>query len=184
MSRSILFWGWWGTKTRLLAVLLVSTLVLAMAAPLALAQATAGNGQAIAGGDQVTAGNDRDDGNADITIVDCSPVQNVFGSQGQYGNASAQYLNEAIAVVSQELNITQNQANACLGGQPDDGNNNDSNNADEEAEANEVEEGEDAVLAGTDPGGTLPETGGPSLLAVTLGAALIVGGATLIHFRR
>ena len=178
-------------KTRLLAVLLVSTLVLAAAAPLALAQATAGNGQATAGGDQATAGDDRDNGNNDITIVDCSQVQNAFGSQGQYGNASAQYQSEAIAIVSQELNISQNQVNECLGGQTDDGNNDDSNNddsnnADDEAdaEANEVEDGEDAVLAGTDPGGTLPETGGPSLLAVALGAALIVGGATLIRFRR
>jgi LPXTG-motif cell wall-anchored protein len=175
-------------KTRLLAVLLVSTLVLATAAPLALAQATAGNGQATAGGDQATAGNDRDNGNADITIVDCSQVQNAFGSQGQYGNASAQYQSEAIAVVSQELNISQNQVNACLGDRPDDGNNDDANNEDEDedanAEATELKDGEKEVLAGTDPGGTLPKTGGPSLLAVTLGAALIVGGATLIRFRR
>jgi LPXTG-motif cell wall-anchored protein len=178
-------------KTRLLAVLLVSTLVLATAAPLALAQATAGNGQATAGGDQATAGNDRDNGNADITIVDCSQVQNAFGSQGQYGNASAQYRGDAIAVVSQELNISQNQVNACLGDRPDDGNNDDANNddannedEDANAEATELKDGEEEVLAGTDPGGTLPKTGGPSLLAVTLGAALIVGGATLIRFRR
>src|SRR4028118_1120322 len=142
MPRLVLFWGWWGMKTRLLAVLLVSTLVLATAAPLALAQATAGN--------------DRDNGNADITIVDCSQVQNAFGSQGQYGNASAQYQSEAIAVVSQELNISQNQVNACLGDRPDDGNNDDANNEDGDedanAEATELKDGEKEVLAGTDPG--------------------------------
>ena len=171
-------------KARLLAVLLVSTLVLATAAPLALAQAFAGDGQAIAGGDQATAGDDRDNGNNDITIVDCSQVQNAFGSQGQYGNASAQYQSEAIAVVSQELNISQNQVNDCLGGQADDGNNDDASNDDEDAEATELKDGEEEVLAGTDPGGTLPETGGPSLLTVALGAALIVGGATLIRSRR
>ena len=175
-------------KARSFAVLLVSTLVLATAAPLALAQATAGDGQATAGGDQATAGDNRDNGNGDITIVDCSQVQNAFGSQDQYGNASAQYQSEAIAVVSQELNISQNQVNECLGGQTDDGNNDDANNEDEDedanAEATELEDGEDAVLAGTNPGGTLPETGGPSLLVVALGAALIVGGASLIRFRR
>ena len=172
-------------KARFLTVLLVSSLILASAAHVALAQATAGNGQATAG--EANAGDNRDNDNADITIVDCSQVQNAFGSQGQYGNASAQYLSEAIAVVSQELNISQNQVNECLGGQTDDGNNDDSNNADEEAdaEANEVEDGEDAVLAGTDPGGTLPKTGGPSLLALGVGVTLLVaGGASLIRFRR
>ncbi len=171
-------------KARLLAVLLVSSLVLASAAPLALAQATAGNGQATAG--EATAGDDRDNDRADITIVDCSQVQNAFGSQGQYANASAQYLSEAIAVVSQELNISQNQVNDCLGGQADNGNNDDANNEDEDAnaEATELKDGEEEVLAGTDPGGTLPKTGGPSLLAGVLGAVLIVGGASLIRFRR
>jgi LPXTG-motif cell wall-anchored protein len=175
-------------KARLLAVLLVSTLVLATAAPLALAQATAGNGQATAGGDQATAGDDRDNGNADITIVDCSQVQNAFGSQDQYGNASAQYQSEAIAVVSQELNISQNQVNECLGGQTDgngdNGNGEDEGNGNSNTDGKDLEDGEENVLAGTDPGGTLPKTGGPSLPAVALGAALIFGGATLIRFRR
>ncbi|CAN5593778.1 hypothetical protein BH24ACT18_BH24ACT18_19770 [soil metagenome] len=95
-------------KARLLAVLLVSTLVLASAAPMAFSQASAGEGG--------------DSGN--VTIVDCSQVQNAFGIQDQYSNATAQYQSEAIAVVSQEMNIAQNQINACLGGQPD-GNNDD-----------------------------------------------------------
>jgi len=174
-------------KARLLAVLLVSSLVLASAAPLALAQATAGNGQATAG--EATAGDDRDNDRADITIVDCSQVQNAFGSQGQYANASAQYLSEAIAVVSQELNISQNQVNGCLGDQPNDSGTGDADTDDADtdtadADSTALEDGKDAVLAGTDPGGTLPKTGGPSLLAGVLGAVLIVGGASLIRFRR
>lgn len=171
-------------KARLLAVVLFSTLVLATAAPLALAQATAGNGQAIAGDGEATAGGDRDNDNADITIVDCSQVQNAFGSQGQYGNASAQYQSDAIAVVSQELNISQNQVNACLDGHPGGDNGNDEGNGNSNTEGKDLEDGEENVLAGTDPGGTLPKTGGPSLLVVTLGAALIVGGASLIRSRR
>lgn len=175
-------------KARLLAVLLISTLVLATAAPLALAQAIAGDGQAIAGGDQATAGDDRDNDNADITIVDCSQVQNAFGNQDQYGNASAQYQSEAIAIISQELDIAQNQVNECLGGQTDgnsdDGNNDGEGDENSNTEDKDLEDGEENVLAGTDPGGTLPKTGGPSLLAVMLGAALIVGGATLIRSRR
>ena len=178
-------------KARLLAVLLVSSLVLASAANVALAQATAGKGQATAG--EATAGDDRDNDRADVTIVDCSQVQNAFGSQGQYGNASAQYLSEAIAVVSQELNISQNQVNECLGGQKDDGNrdgdNEDGDNEGEgtgtsDTEGNDLEDGEKNVLAGTDPGGTLPKTGGPSLLALGAGVALVAGGASLIRFRR
>jgi LPXTG-motif cell wall-anchored protein len=160
--------------------LLVSTLVLAMTAPLALAQAIAGDGQAIAGGDQATAGDDRDNGNTDITIVDCSQVQNALGSQSQYGNASAQYLSEAIAVVSQELNITQNQANACLGGQPNEGGGSDNREA---GEGDDDEE--ENVLANTVPEvNKLPETGGASLLSLGVGLALVAGGASLIRFRR
>ena len=169
-------------KARLITILLVSMLILAMAAPLALAQATTGDGKATAGGDQATAGDgkatagdDRDNDNADITIVDCSQVRNAFGSQDQYANASAQYQSEAIAIVSQELNISQNQVNECFGDQTDD--------ADTDAAANELEDGKEDVLAGTDPGGTLPDTGGPSLLALGAGLAL-VAGASLIRIRR
>jgi len=162
-------------KARLLAVLLVSTLVLASTAPVALAQASAGEGG--------------DSGN--VTIVDCSQVQNAFGIQDQYSNATAQYQSEAIAVVSQEMNIAQNQVNACLGGQPD-GNNDDgdadngaADSEDADTEAIALNEGKDDVLAGTTPEDELlPNTGGPSLLAAAVGVALIVGGASLIRFRR
>ncbi len=162
-------------KARLLAVLLVSTLVLASAAPMAFSQASAGEGG--------------DSGN--VTIVDCSQVQNAFGIQDQYSNATAQYQSEAIAVVSQEMNIAQNQVNACLGGQPD-GNNDDgdadngaADSEDADTEAIALNEGKDDVLAGTTPEDELlPNTGGPSLLAAAVGVALIVGGASLIRFRR
>jgi len=175
-------------KARLLAVLLVSTLVLASAAPMAFSQASAGEGG--------------DSGN--VTIVDCSQVQSAFGSQGQYGNAAvAQYESEAVAVVSQELNISQNQVNACLGGgtggggdntpPPDDDGNGDGDDGDGDgnggamstpASDEEQPEGEQAVDADTIPAGKLPNTGGPSLLAAVAGVALVVGGASLIRFRR
>lgn len=159
-------------KPRLLAVLLVSSLVLASAAPVALAQEAVED--------------DRESGN-NVTIVDCSQVQNAFGSQDQYGNANAiaQFESEAIAVVSHELNITQNQVNACLGGQPDGDNDNTNNdNGDNDTEGSDLEDGEDDVLADTIPDGKLPNTGGPSLLVVVAGVALVVGGASLVRTGR
>ena len=163
-------------KTRLLAVLLVSTLVLASTAPVALAQV---------------------DRNPGVQYVDCSQVQIAFGSQ--YGNANATAVadSEATAEVAQELNISQNQVNACLGGQLDEedekppvddpgkdptGDPDDENTpaSDEEALA----EGEAAVDADTIPKGELPNTGGPSLLAAAVGVVLIIGGASLIRTGR
>ncbi len=166
-------------KARLLAVLLVSTLVLASTAPVALAQA------------------DRDPG---VQYVDCSQVQNAV--QGQYGNANAVARDgsEATAEVAQEMNISQNQVNACLGGQAGEGDKNqpdddpgkdptgdptDENNIKtDEPEVTAARDSEEDVLAGTDPGGKLPNTGGPSLLAAVARVALVVGGASLIRFRR
>ncbi len=175
-------------KARLLAVLLVSTLVLATAAPLALAQAFAGNNKAIAGDNQAIAGDDRatsGENDTERQYVNCSQVQIAIGgqyaAQGQYAAGDG----DATAEIAEELDITQSQVNECLGGQTDD-NNSDSNNADEEAEAaaNEVEDGEDAVLAGTVPEDTLPDTGGPSLLVAAAGFALVLGGASLIRTGR
>ena len=188
-------------KTRLLAVLLVSTLVLATAAPLALAQAIAGDDQATAG--KATAGDDRNDDNANITIVDCSQVHNAF-VQGQYGNAnaSAQYDSDAVAVVAQELDISQDQVNSCLvnvGGDGDgtvdgdgdgdgdgtgdgDGDGDGDGNGDGDA-ADTDDEGD--VIAETIPEtDELPETGGSSLLALGAGVALVAGAAFLIRSRR
>ena len=170
-------------KARLLAVLLVSTLFLASAAPAVLAQATAGN-------DKATAGND----NTDRQYVNCSQVQialtGQYAAQDQYAAADG----EANAELAQDLNISQSQVNACLSGQPD-GNDDDGDDTQaKEAETtaaettaaggNDLEVAKDDVLAGTDPGGTLPDTGGPSLFAAVVGVALIVGGASLIRTGR
>ena len=157
-------------KARLLAVLLISTLVLASAAPVAFAQA------------------ERD---PSVQYVDCSQVQGAFASQ--YGNANA-IGDGNTAEVAQELNISQNQVNACLGNLGEEGDEkppvDDSGKDPDDENTTESEEetqtdGQAAVLAGTVPKvDELPNTGGPSLLTVALGVALIVGGASLIRFRR
>ena len=159
-------------KARLLAVLLVSTLGLASITPVALAQdATAVDGKAAKG--------------SNVQYVDCSQVAAAL--QNQYGAAVAN--DEATAEVANEQGITINQVNACLGNVSADGNNNgddddNENNEDEngDAAANNLEGGKDAVLAGTDPGGTLPNTGGPSLLVLGVALALVAGGTSLIGF--
>jgi hypothetical protein len=76
----------------LLAAMLA--MVLAAAAPV-FAQATAGD--------------------VDVQYVDCSQVQAAAAAQGQYGDATAGDVASA-AAIAQELNITQEQVNACLGG--------------------------------------------------------------------
>jgi hypothetical protein len=161
----------------LLAAMLA--MVLAAAAP-ALAQVT------VAG----------DDNNA-AQYVDCSQVQAALGAQ--YGDQNAAANDESVASAANELGITQNQVNACLG------------------EVNDVNQGEDAVgdvvidengsvVAAADASAaaaaeataaaaaaagsasaasegsaaaateTLPETGGASLLALGAGALLVAGG--------
>lgn len=155
-------------KARLLAVLLVSTLVLSSAASIAFAQA------------------ERD---PSVQYVDCSQVQSAI--QGQYGNANA-IGDGNTAEVAQDLNISQSQVNACLGGQVDDESEKPGKDPTEDpgdkntpaSDENALVEGEAAVDADTIPEGTLPNTGGLSLIAVALGAALVVGGVSLIRFRR
>jgi len=164
-------------KARLLAVLSISTLVLASAAPAALAQVTSSG-----------------DNNNSVQYVDCSQVQNAV--QAQYGDQNASANDSSTAEIANKLNISQSQVNACLGSIGNDGESNDNGNEDEDqdrvgngdedetvVQAEDLKDGEDAVLAGTDPGGTLPETGGPSLLALGAGLALVAGGA-LIRSRR
>ena len=163
-------------KARLLAVLLVSTLVLASAAPMAFAQAK------------------RD---PSIQYVDCSQVQSAFGSQYGNANANAVVESEATAEVVQELNITQDQVNACLGNVGEEGNEkppvddlgkDPTEDPDDEntpaSEEKALSEGEAAVDADTIPEGTLPNTGGASLLALGAGLAMVAGGVSLIRFRR
>ena len=151
-------------KVMLLAAMLA--MVLAAAAP-ALAQVT------VAG----------DDNNA-AQYVDCSQVNAALGAQ--YGDQNAAASDESVASAANELGITQNQVNACLG------------------EVSDVNQGEDnvgdvvvgSVAAGDDGSAsaaagsasasaagsasaateTLPETGGASLLALGAGALLVAGG--------
>lgn len=128
------------------------------------------------------------DGN--VTVVDCSQVQNLF-LQGQYGNANAtaQYDGEAIAIVAQELDISQDQANRCLvnvggDGGADEGGDEDSGDESDEAEGESEESGEDGdvaseedVIPSTIVEGDLPDTGGPPLVAgLALVAALLAAG--------
>ena len=88
-------------KVMLLAAMLA--MVLAAAAP-AFAQAVIED--------------DGDDGNTNVQYVDCSQVQAAAAAQGQYGDANAAADDESVAIanISQDLDITQNQVNACLGG--------------------------------------------------------------------
>jgi len=137
----------------------------------------------------------RDNGNANITIADCSQVQNAFSvSQGQYGNANAvaQYQSAAVAVVSQEMDISQSQVNACLvnvgGGGDGDGGGDGGDDTAETGDASKNTAPPDtaaAVIDDTIPkADELPETGGASLLALGAGVALVAGGASLIRLRR
>ena len=142
----------------LLAAMLA--MVLAAAAP-ALAQATAGD----------------DSDAANVQYVDCSQVQLAVGAQ--YGDANAAADDESIAAAANELGITQNQVNACLG---------------EVSDVNQGDDGVGDIVVGSAEGGDdgsasaasegsasaaaeeLPETGGASLLALGAGALLVAGG--------
>lgn len=118
--------------------------------------------------------------------VNCSQVQGAFASQGQYANAIASGDNsEAVVEVSQELNISQDQVNACLGGGTGRDNTppGEDGNDGGDGEAEEAE-GPRAVKPGTAAVSKLPNTGGPSLLGVALGLALVAGGISLTRPRR
>ncbi len=150
----------------LLAAMLA--MVLAAAAP-ALAQVT------VAG----------DDNNA-AQYVDCSQVQLAVGAQ--YGDQNAAASDESVATAANELGITQNQVNACLG-EVSDVNQGEDNVGDvvvgsvaagddgsasaAAGSASAASEGSASAAAATE---TLPETGGASLLALGAGALLVAGG--------
>jgi hypothetical protein len=82
-----------------LSLVLAALLALCLAAPPAFAQAEAGD--------------------ANLLIVDCSQVQTALVQQYNSGDAVAvsqgQY-GDAIAVIAQDLDISQSQVNECLGG--------------------------------------------------------------------
>jgi hypothetical protein len=152
-------------KVMLLAAMLA--MVLAAAAP-ALAQVT------VAGDDNTAA-----------QYVDCSQVQAALGVQ--YGDDSAA-VDESIAGAADELGITQNQVNACLG-EVSDVNQGEDNVGDivvgsvaagddgsasaAAGSASAASEGSASAAAATE---VLPETGGASLLALGAGALLVAGG--------
>jgi len=152
-------------KVMLLAAMLA--MVLAAAAP-ALAQVT------VAGDDNTSA-----------QYVDCSQVQIAVGAQ--YGDQNAAASDESIATAANELGITQNQVNACLG-EVSDVNQGTEGVGDivideetgsvvavaaDEGSASAASEGSASAAAATE---TLPETGGASLLALGAGALLVAGG--------
>src|SRR5918997_1759052 len=119
-------------KVMLLAAMLA--MVLAAAAP-ALAQVT------VAG----------DDNNA-AQYVDCSQVQLAVGAQ--YGDQNAAASDESIATAANELGITQNQVNACLG------------------EVNDVNQGTEGVGdIVVDEGGTVVAVEGGTVSAAAEGSA-------------
>ena len=168
-----LTWGW-SMKTSV--ALFVFTALLVSTVP-ALAQVTVSG-----------------DNNTGVQYVDCSQVQAAFGAQ--YGDQNAAANDNSEAAVANELNISQNQVNACLGESggnpgddtpPADNSTPPANNtpaANDKSPASE-DEGRDDVLAGTIPKtAVLPDTGGPSLLALGVGVALVAGGISLIRFRR
>ena len=146
-------------KVMLLAAMLA--MVLAAAAP-ALAQVT------VAGDDNTSA-----------QYVDCSQVQLAVGAQ--YGDQNAAASDESVATAANELGITQNQVNACLGEVSD------VNQGTEGVGDIVIDEETGSVVAvAADEGSpsasasaateTLPETGGASLLALGAGALLVAGG--------
>ena len=88
----------------------------------------------------------------------------------------------AVAQISQRLDISQSQVNACLGTIGDDGNSDDTDTTDDTDTATDAE---NDVMASTVPEtDELPNTGGPSLLALGARLALVAGAASLIRFRR
>ncbi|HSK98807.1 MAG TPA: hypothetical protein VK869_00585, partial [Rubrobacteraceae bacterium] len=123
-------------------------------------------------------------GDVDVQYVDCSQVQAAAAAQGQYGDADAGDVASA-AAIAQELNITQEQVNACLEGvaaggditvEGDDGTAAAAASASAAAAAGAAAGGAAAGGSAAAAGGALPETGGASLLALGAGALLVAGG--------
>ena len=162
-------------KVMLLAAMLA--MVLAAAAP-ALAQVT------VAGDDNTSA-----------QYVDCSQVQAALGVQ--YGDQNAAANDDSVAAAANELGITQNQVNACLGEVSDVNQGEDavgdviidengtviayedgsaSASAASGGSASAASEGSAAAGSAAAATETLPETGGASLLALGAGALLVAGG--------
>lgn len=113
-----------------------------------------------------------------LQYVDCDQVQNAAGIQYNAGSGSGE--------VSQELDITQEQALTCLGdddrndGNKNDGNkNDDKNNANDDTASADTEDKADDVLSDTIVKGVLPNTGGLSLPALAAYALVVTGVVSL-----
>ena len=152
-------------KVMLLAAMLA--MVLAAAAP-AFAQAVAGD--------------------VNVQYVDCSQVQAAAAAQGQYGDASADasgVSTAAAAEIAQELGITQQQVNACLGG-INVGNggtttvtvsaSGSSSSSASSSSSSSASASSSSSASASSSSATLPETGGASLFALGAGALLVAGG--------
>jgi hypothetical protein len=153
-------------KARLIAVLVISLLIVLLVA---------------------TAVYAKDNRGPNVQYVDCSQVQNAVG--GQYGSATA-IGRDATAEVAQELNISQNQVNACLGNIGVDETTEKTDETTEETTGKERSGEETTVVDGQTilmPKGVaadkLPDTGGPTGGGFVLAAGCALLGVGLIANR-
>ena len=115
-------------------------------------------------------------GDVDVQYVDCSQVQAAAAAQGQYGDATAGDLGSA-AAIAQELGISQEQVNACLGGVAAGGDINvNTAAAGGSTAAATAAAAASASSSSSSSAAALPETGGASLIALGAGALLVAGG--------
>ena len=133
-----------------------------------------------------------------VVFVDCSQVQQIFVTQYQYGDANAVVVGngEAVAAVAQDLDISQNQVNACLGNlgggeetTTGDTTTGDSTTADTTTGDTTTGDSTTAdtagVIASTVPEAEeLPETGGPGGYVLAAGCALLGVGLILNRIAR
>ena len=139
---------------------------------------------ALACGSALAKDDDRNrDQDRNVVFVDCSQVQQVFVTQGQYSDANAVAVGdgEAVAAVAQDLDISQAQVNACLGnlgggeetttGDTTTGDTTrDTTTGDTTAETADTA----GVIASTVPeADELPDTGGAGGIALAAGCALL-----------
>lgn len=124
-------------------------------------------------------------GDVNLQYVDCSQVQSAVAQQynsgdartdddATAGNNGSAANTEATAEIAQELNISQEQVNACLGadGAPTD---NDTDDGADNSPAGKVNKSTD-VVPGTKSASELPNTGGAPLPGAAAGIALVAAG--------
>src|SRR5215210_2756173 len=117
-------------------------------------------------------------GDVDLQVVDCSQVQAAVAAQYNSGDASADAdasagdfasaaNSDAVAAISQYLDISQSQVNACLGG---------ANPPGSTTKAPGDTDTDKGVVPGTESASKLPNTGGVPLPVAALGLALVAAG--------